>query len=236
MDPLVNSDRLLTAFLAIRDFLQTYITTEANLLQMPAIFITLFFAWTAARLLDPWLGRIAHNVAVDDYQEAFYAQHIIPLSLPAFWVAALWLSMTIADQFGWPVHLVSIALQLAAVWLLIRFASALIPNAMVAKVVAVVAWTIAALNVLGVLTPTIVLLQKISFTLGSSRTLVADDRRRRGDAGDLAVDIFRGGALLGAAHRGRGASHDDIPRAVRQAYSIASDRHGFRFRAGDDRH
>ena len=169
MDPLVNSDRLLTAFLAIRDFLQTYITTEANLLQMPAIFITLFFAWTAARLLDPWLGRIAHNVAVDDYQEAFYAQHIIPLSLPAFWVAALWLSMTIADQFGWPVHLVSIALQLAAVWLLIRFASALIPNAMVAKVVAVVAWTIAALNVLGVLTPTIVLLQKISFTLGSSR-------------------------------------------------------------------
>lgn len=169
MDPLISSERLLAAFLAARDFLQAHITTEANLLQMPAIFITLFFAWLAARLLDPWLDRIAHNVAVDQYQEAFYVQHIVPLSLPALWVATLWASMMIADQFEWPTHLVSIALQLAAVWLLIRFASALIPNPMVAKVVAVVAWIIAALNVLGVLTPTIVVLQKVSFTLGSGR-------------------------------------------------------------------
>lgn len=169
MDPLISSERLLAAFLAARDFLQAHITTEANLLQMPAIFITLFFAWLAARLLDPWLDRIAHNVAVDHYQEAFYVQHIVPLSLPALWVATLWASMMIADQFEWPTHLVSIALQLAAVWLLIRFASALIPNPMVAKVVAVVAWIIAALNVLGVLTPTIVVLQKVSFTLGSGR-------------------------------------------------------------------
>jgi small-conductance mechanosensitive channel len=169
MDPLVNSDRLLKVFLTVRDFLETYITTEANLLQMPAIFMTLFFAWLAARLLDPWLVRIARNVAVDEYQEAFYTQNIVPLSLPVFWVAALWLSAVFADQLGWPTHLVSIALQLAAVWLLIRFASALIPNAVVSKVVAVVAWSIAALNVLGILSPTIVLLQEISFTLGTGR-------------------------------------------------------------------
>ena len=78
MDPLIGSERLLAAFLAVRDFLQAHITTEANLLQMPAIFITLFFAWLAARLLDPLLGRVAHNVAVDQYQEAFYVQHIVP--------------------------------------------------------------------------------------------------------------------------------------------------------------
>jgi small-conductance mechanosensitive channel len=169
MEPLINSDRLLAAFLTFRDFLQTRITTEANLLQMPAIFITLFFGWLAARLLDPWLRRIAHNVAVDEYQEAFYVEHVVPLSFPALWVVALWLSITIADQFGWPIHLVSVGLNLAAVWLLIRFASALIPNAVVAKVVAIVAWTIAALNVLGMLTPTIVLLQRVSFTLGGGR-------------------------------------------------------------------
>ena len=169
MDPLVTSDRLLKAFLAVRDFLQTHITTEANLLQMPAIFITLFFAWLGARLLDPWLDRIAHNVAVDQFQEAFYVQHIVQLSLPALWVVALWVSVVIADQFNWPTHLVSIALQLAAVWLLIRFDSALIPNAAVAKAVAIIAWIIAALNVLGVLAPTIVMLQKASFTLGSGR-------------------------------------------------------------------
>ena len=169
MEPIVKSDRLLAGFLAFRDFLQTYITTESNLLQLPAIFLTLLFAWLATRLVDPWLRRIAHNTAVDDYQEAFYIQNIVPLSLPALWAAALWISMIIAGQFGWPTHLVSIAANLAAAWLLIRIASALIPNATIASIVAVVAWTIAALNVVGLLAPAILLLQKVSFSLGAAR-------------------------------------------------------------------
>ena len=169
MEPIVKSDRLLAGFLAFRDFLQTYITTESNLLQLPAIFFTLLFAWLATRLVDPWLRRIAHGTAVDDYQEAFYIQNIVPLSLPALWAAALWISMIIAGQFGWPTHLVSIAANLAAAWLLIRIASALIPNATIASIVAVVAWTIAALNVVGLLAPAILLLQKVSFSLGAAR-------------------------------------------------------------------
>lgn len=169
MEPIVNSDRLLAGFLAFRDFLATYITTQANLLQLPAIFVTLMGAWLASRLVDPWLRRIAHNTAVDEYQEAFYFQNIVPLSLPALWAAALWISMTVAQQFGWPSHIVSIAVDLAAAWLLIRIASALIPNATIANAIAVAAWTIAALNVLGLLGPAIRLLQQISFSLGAAR-------------------------------------------------------------------
>src|SRR5512138_1260790 len=101
METLINPDRLLAAFLIFRDFLQTQSMTPANLLQMPAIFITLFFAWVAARLLDLWLRRLAHHVAVDEYQETFYVEHVVPLSFPAVWVVALWSSITIAEQFGW---------------------------------------------------------------------------------------------------------------------------------------
>jgi small-conductance mechanosensitive channel len=169
MDSIVNSDRLLVWFIAFRDFLQTYITTEANLLQLPAIFLTLFGAWLAARIADPWLRRIARNAAVDEYQEQFYVENIVPLALPAFWTAALWISMALAREFAWPWHLVSIAVELASAWLLIRIASALIPNAAIARIVAVIAWIIAALHVVGLLTPTITLLQKVSFTLGSGR-------------------------------------------------------------------
>lgn len=169
MDSIVNSDRLLVWFLAFRDFLRTYITTEANLLQLPAIFITLFCAWLAARLFEPFLLRIARNTAVDEYQEQFYVQHIVPLSLPALWTAALWSSTAVAREFGWPSHLVSVAVDLASAWLLIRFASALIPNATISRIIAVIAWIIAALHVVGLLTPTIFLLQKVSFTLGNSR-------------------------------------------------------------------
>lgn len=169
MDPIVKSDRLLTGFLAFRDFLETYITTEANLLQLPAIFVTLFLAWLASRLVDPWLRRLSHNVAVDEFQEEFYVRNIVPLSLPALWATALWISMVVAGEFGWPNDLVSIAANLAAAWLLIRFASALIPNATIASIVAVVAWTIAALNVIGLLSPVLSLLQRISFSLGAAR-------------------------------------------------------------------
>lgn len=169
MDPLINADRALAWFVEFHDFLQVYVISQANLLQLPAIFITLFLAWLAAHLLDPWLRRVARQVAVDEFQETFYVEHLLPLALPACWVAALWISSVIADELGWPSHLVDIAVDLAAVWLIIRFASALIPNRSVAKVVAVVAWTVAALNVLGLLTPAILLLQKISFTLGTAR-------------------------------------------------------------------
>ncbi|HYN38979.1 MAG TPA: mechanosensitive ion channel domain-containing protein [Rhodospirillales bacterium] len=169
MESIVNSDRLLAWFLAFRDFLQMYITTEANLLQIPAIFVTLFAAWLIARVIDPWLRRIARNAAVDDYQEAFYVQNLVPLSLPGLWAAALWTSVMVAREFGWPTHLVSVAVDLAAAWLLVRFASALIPNATIARIVAIVAWTIAALHVLGLLTPAVILLQKVSFSLGAAR-------------------------------------------------------------------
>lgn len=169
MDSIVNSDRLLVWFLAVRDFLRMYITTEANLLQLPAIFLTLFGAWLVARAIEPWLRKIARDTAVDEYQAQFNVANIVPLSLPALWAATLWISMVVAREFNWPSHLVSIAVDLASAWLLIRVASALIPNAAVARVAAVVAWIIAALHVVGLLTPTIGLFQRISFTLGNAR-------------------------------------------------------------------
>lgn len=169
MEPIVNADRLLAWFLTVRDFLQGYIFTNENLLQMPAVLLTLFFGWLVAHVLDPLLRTVAAKVAVDEYQEAFYVNHIVPLAFPAFWVIALWVSILIAEQFGWPAHLVRIGLTLAGAWLLIRFASALIPNTTIAKVIATGAWTIAALNILGLLTPTIVLLEAISFSLGGAR-------------------------------------------------------------------
>lgn len=169
MDTFVDPDRLLAAFIVFRDFLATRVTTHANLLQMPAIFVTLFAAWLAARVADPWLRRIAHDVAVDEYQEAFYVQNVVPLSFPAAWVLALWLSAFVAGEMNWPRHIVDIAVDLAAAWLLIRTASALIPNVAISRVVAIAAWGIAALHVVGLLSPVIALLQKVSFALGASR-------------------------------------------------------------------
>ena len=169
MDSFIDADRALALFIGFSTFLRTHITTSANLLQMPAILLTLFLAWLAARLLDPWLRRLAHHVSVDEYQEAFYTNNLVPLAFPGCWLVALWVSATMAEQFGWPSHIVAIALNLAGVWLIIRFASAMIPNAMTAKIVAVFAWMVAALSVVGLLTPLIVLLQKTSFTLGSAR-------------------------------------------------------------------
>lgn len=169
MDSTSTADRFLAKFAEFHDFLQAHVITNANLVQMPAIFVTLFVAWLAARLLDPWLRRIAHQVSVDEYQETFYVQNIVPLSLPALWVGTLWVSTVIADQFGWPTHLVSIGLDLAAAWLLIRVATALIPNAAIAKILAVFAWIVAALHVLGLLTQVIDLLQRASFGFGSAR-------------------------------------------------------------------
>jgi small-conductance mechanosensitive channel len=75
----------------------------------------------------------------------------------------------VANRFGWPVKLVNIVLDLAAAWLVVCFAAALIPNALASRIVAIIAWTVAALSILGLLSPIIDTLAAASFSLGAAR-------------------------------------------------------------------
>lgn len=164
------SSEFLAWFLEAINILQHQIFSRDNMVQIPAVMITFVLAWLLAHVSGPLLRSFFHHLAVDREQEDFYVSALLPLFLPASWIVALWLSMLAADHFGWPSHLVNIVLDLAAAWLVVRFASALIPNALASRVVAIIAWTVAALSILGLLPPLIDALGAASFSLGATRT------------------------------------------------------------------
>lgn len=73
-----------------------------------------------------------------------------------------------------PDRMISAVASLVAAWVVIRLTSALIANRAAAKVIALIAWTLAALDIVGLLTPVIGFLESIGLTLGSSRITLLD--------------------------------------------------------------
>lgn len=83
----------------------------------------------------------------------------------------LWIAIAIMRAATWPSrsHFLSIVASLVTAWLVISISSSLIRNKSLAKLIAVVAWIIAALNIFGILDDAIVLLDSLAIVLGAVR-------------------------------------------------------------------
>jgi small-conductance mechanosensitive channel len=75
----------------------------------------------------------------------------------------------VATTFGWPRALLSTAATLLAAWIAIRLASQLVKNPLWAKFIARTDWAIAALSIVGLLNPTIALLDSAAVQFGALR-------------------------------------------------------------------
>jgi small-conductance mechanosensitive channel len=81
-----------------------------------------------------------------------------------FFVALLWTEVLLISAATWPSrsHLIVAVASLATAWVVITIASRVLRNRLLAKSVAIVAWTVAALNILGLLPHTIELLDSVA--------------------------------------------------------------------------
>jgi small-conductance mechanosensitive channel len=89
---------------------------------------------------------------------------IIFVLIILFMQAAI-VSFAIAGRF----YLLSVAVSLATAWVVIALVTGLIRNQFVYRLVAISAWTIAALSILGLLTPTMAALDSFGFVIGGLR-------------------------------------------------------------------
>lgn len=91
------------------------------------------------------------------------------LSLPLIWLAIEFAILAIFQGVGPPSHIISAICSLLVAWIVINVVTSLAENKIWARLVAFCAWTIAALNILGLLTPTLVFLENLAFNLGDTR-------------------------------------------------------------------
>ncbi len=164
MQDLVNPEVLTALFESVRVWLLDELLTAASLAQLVLVGV----AFGLARMAAPRLRRSIDGMRAFGKGGRRARDAVSALALPIGWLLIQWLSVLVATAATWPSRLVELTVSLLTAWVVIRLASSLIRDPVWARLLALTAWTIAALNVVGLLGPAVELLDSLSVTFGSS--------------------------------------------------------------------
>jgi small-conductance mechanosensitive channel len=141
-----------------------------GLLQLLLIAVIAALAWLGGRLIEPPIERWVRGRDTTLRRMRFYAlvlrrvRLILFVLLALLVVAALRRTMS-ADRS----HIVLIAANLVGVWVIVSITSRLIRNRLAARIVAVGAWLIASLNILGLTQTAATVLDAAAVNIGDFR-------------------------------------------------------------------
>ena len=95
-----------------------------------------------------------------------------PLYDLIIWLVLLLIVKTVADQQQMASYALNIAASLILAWIVIRLATGLIESREIARLIRTFAWGLAALNIVGWLSPLIKILDEITFSLGQGQVSI----------------------------------------------------------------
>lgn len=123
-----------------------------------------------ARFITPWIEDHVRNIQGKPALLRVLALILRRVHLILFMIS-LWCSAFIIKSFTWPsrAYFTTIAANLVTAWIIISIASRLIRNRMFSSMVSMLAWSIAALNILGLLDETLIILDLAALSFGDSR-------------------------------------------------------------------
>jgi small-conductance mechanosensitive channel len=164
MDEWINPQQLTDLATAAWAWVREQVLVLPNLLQLLAVGLTL----AGAAFARPRLRRLIERLASAPRWKR-PADNLQPLVLPLVWLLLVGIAWQAAVLQGWPARILEIAASLLMAWVIISIASGLISNPVWARAVAMSAWTIAALNILRLLDPTVALLDSFAIQFGAVR-------------------------------------------------------------------
>jgi small-conductance mechanosensitive channel len=162
MEELLSADRWMSIWNTVYGWLLANVLVLGTGVQVVVVVLTLLLALLLAKRVAPWLARYRDHRGVG--RGIVIAE---PLAFPVLWFALLWLATTVVGLGGQPNGLLSTAATLLAAWIAIHLASQFVRNRTWAKLISWAAWSIAALSILGLLEPTIAVLDAAAITIGN---------------------------------------------------------------------
>ena len=117
---------------------------------------------------------LEHLKAPSGYERYFQngIRAVKPLTLPVLWIIAQLFSVFAADNAGWPSHVLESAVSLLTAWIIIRLGTSIVADPGWSKAIAVSAWSLAALDIVGLLDPTLLVLDAMAIDFGETRISV----------------------------------------------------------------
>lgn len=124
--------------------------------------------WLLTPLLIRWLTRLAASCTrVPSFRRPIAA--LAEVANPIAWLTLQWIAIAVVKQLQWPSGALTIIASLLTAWLLIRLVTMLVANPALARFIAIAAWSVAALNIFGLLEPVATLLDSWSVNIGQVR-------------------------------------------------------------------
>lgn len=149
---------------------ETVLVAE-NFKQLVLVLLTFLVAWALAKPLRnhhrTWVEKRGKRLIPGTLRNATNV-----LILPTMALLLLWLTIEIFERLELSVSVLTIAASLLTAWVVIRLSATLMRNPLLTKSVSIVAWTIAALNILGLLDATRKFLDSLAFSVGSLKLSV----------------------------------------------------------------
>jgi small-conductance mechanosensitive channel len=172
MQPTIGAQAFLVWLESGVDWLFAEVLTTVNIvytaMQIPAVVATGFAAWWVHDFVLPLLQERIRRSAANAFSQLTLLK-FAALVFPLLWALGLAIAMGVAAKFGWPYNVVRIAINLLAAWTAIWLFSIAVRNPLWSRVIMLFAYSIAVLNILHLLTPTLDLLDSLSVTYGNVR-------------------------------------------------------------------
>lgn len=149
-------------------FIQTHVLVIPNLIQLAIVALTYFAARITARPAIQVLDKILAGEWANKYRTQLNVI-LKPLILPLAWLVYAGMAQFSALQLAWPSAIIGIAVSLLTAWVVIRLMLNFIADPWWSKATAVFVWTVAALDIIGLLDPTLTFMDRLAINLGSVR-------------------------------------------------------------------
>ena len=151
-------------YILILNWLNTNLFTLESFIQLVVIFVLFFISYGVAQKFSPFVHKVLTGKIIYRKSERF----LKAMYLPVMWWALVFIAWIVADSLSTPIILFRMASTLISVWIAIRLVTLMIESDTISKFIRVVVWSMAILNILGLLEPFVTFLSFMTFNFGTT--------------------------------------------------------------------
>ena len=171
MDAIIDPDSLIVYWTQFELWIRDQIYVHWAYRQAIVVAVVFVLAAITARSIRPRLEQFITRWEMD-YRAKRFLETAVSLIRSVIWLVFVWLALFVFLDFKWSVHVLNGVASLLTAWVVIRLATSLVRDAFWSRTIAITAWSIAALNIVGLLDPLLEFLNSLAFSVGNMRVSV----------------------------------------------------------------
>ena len=151
-------------YILILNWLNTNLFTLESFIQLVVIFVLFLISYGVDQKFSPFVHKVLTGKIIYRKSERF----LKAMYLPVMWWALVFIAWIVADSLSTPIILFRMASTLISVWIAIRLVTLMIESDTISRFIRVVVWSMAILNILGLLEPFVTFLSFMTFNFGTT--------------------------------------------------------------------